>query len=129
MKQTVLWVIDDDEDDRSMIVWMAETVSADCEVLTFDSGDALLAFLQPETAAPAIILIDYQLLMTNAAALTKRLSAIPLFKDTNFYWYSNSPRDRLEAEVDGYIVNVKGVFSKPVYLADWESFFKKIGLI
>jgi CheY-like chemotaxis protein len=73
-KPFVIVMVDDDEDDRYLFQEVVDSDCPDCQLLTFGSGDAFLAYLPQAHPLPTLILLDLNLPRQDGLQILKLLS-------------------------------------------------------
>jgi CheY-like chemotaxis protein len=89
-------VLDDDLDDLEMIVEAAESLNIPNQILSFKSGEELIAYLHKSSVSPFFILCDVNLSGSNGFEVRKMLMDDPSvrYKSVPFIFWSNHASEK-----------------------------------
>ena len=119
-------VIEDDEDDRELLMEIFKELNFENEIIYFENGKTALAYLVKEPLKPFIILSDINMPVLNGMQLKEqiqnnedlRLKCIPYLLFT-----TSSNQQHV---IDAYSKSVQGFFVKPNSMEKLTAIIKKI---
>lgn len=93
MNQGPILIIDDDADDRELLVDALKELKVSNEVLFFNNGDGVLTYLKSETISPFLILCDVNLPKMDGFELKEKIleNTKANYKSIPFVYWSSEP--------------------------------------
>lgn len=113
MKKSPILIVDDDNDDISLIKAAAEELKLDIPIEFFGTGQELYARLKDESRPPFLIICDVNLPKETGFDIKTRLSEDPVlkYKSVPFIFWST---DASEKQIQyAYDLPAQGFFFKP----------------
>ncbi len=124
-KSLVLYA-DDDADDRELIREAFEEFSPVVELITFEEGGALLAYLQnlaPLQPKPCLVILDVNMHGLDGKQTLRRLRALPDYNDVPAVLFTTST---LPSEAAFAKANGAGFVTKPLHGAQIQSIIDQL---
>lgn len=119
-------VIDDDRDDRELLLTIFDELSLENELQMFDSGENALAYLSRSNVNPFIILSDISMTGMSGFELREAIRKDPDLdiKCIPYIFFTTGASRQIVEKA--YSLSVQGIFQKPAQFEKWKGMVKKI---
>lgn len=125
MTTIILWIVDDDEDDRFLLGRAVQQLNLNYQLSFFEDGDTLLDYVTNSSQLPDLIVMDYNLPSMNALELTEQLRAVAGFETVPIEWMSSQVD--LSWQQPGTSLSVRMYWPKPDTYQAWQAFAEQLG--
>ncbi|SFM70633.1 Response regulator receiver domain-containing protein [Chitinophaga sp. YR627] len=111
-----LLILEDDEDDRELYQNVLKELGLRNTIHFFDSGDALLSFLEETTEKPLVIIADINVPRMNGLELRRRIDQDEVLRKKSIPFVFLTTIESKEIVDEVYDLTVQGYFiKKPFY--------------
>lgn len=115
-KNGPLLILEDDEDDRELYQNVMNDLGLRNTIRFFDSGDALLSFLEQTTEKPLVIIADINVPRMNGLELRRRIDKDEVLRKKSIPFVFLTTIESKEIVDEVYDLTVQGYFiKKPFY--------------
>jgi DNA-binding NtrC family response regulator len=119
-------VIEDDEDDRDMLMDIFKRLAYENKIVFFEDGNAALEYLNRTEVVPFLILSDVNMPKINGFELRSKVHTNELLQVKCIpYLFFTTSADK-KSVVDAYSMSVQGFFVKPNSYEKLEGTMRKI---
>ena len=115
-KNGPLLILEDDEDDREIYQSVMNDLGMRNKIIFFDSGDAMLSFLQETREKPLVIIADINVPRMNGLELRRRIDKNEALRKKSIPFVYLTTIESKEIVDEVYDLTVQGYFiKKPFY--------------
>ena len=126
-KKGPIVLIDDDDDDLSLLIEIFAEFNLPNEIHLFKNSSSVIAFLQKPEVDPFLIISDINMPVLNGFQLRDTFNLDPLvnFKRIPYLFFSTAP-SHPDVISDPITSNIQGIFKKPVKHSEWKETLSSI---
>jgi CheY-like chemotaxis protein len=123
-KIRTIFIVDDDEDDRSLVTEAIRDIIRHGDIVEVDGGNALLEMLQDEDAAPDLVLMDMNMPRMNGLEILCAMKKDPSRRSIPVVILSTTSNSKLINQA--YELGANAFMTKPVTTADYHTMARAI---